>query len=300
MKKAAPIMIILAGTLWGSMGLFVRKLNAAGLHSMEIVSLRSVVTTLLMGIFLLCYRKELFKIRIRDLWCFIGTGVFSIVFFNYCYFKTMILSSLSVAAVLLYTAPSFVMLFSFFLFGEKFTKTKVMALFLALAGCVLVTGILSDTRSLTVSGILTGLGAGIGYALYSVFCRYALERGYHTFTILFYTFLMASLGGIPLTDWRQIGNVAFTDPARIGFVFVFVVVSTVLPYLLYTAGLQYVENGKASILASIEPVVATLIGIFLFRETLTWMGLTGMALVLLSIFICNRKQGVCDRRTESR
>lgn len=300
MKKTAPIMIILAGTLWGSMGLFVRKLNAAGLHSMEIVSLRSVVTTLLMGIFLLCYRKELFKIRIRDLWCFVGTGVFSIVFFNYCYFKTMTFSSLSVAAVLLYTAPSFVMLFSFFLFGEKFTKTKVTALFLALAGCVLVTGILSDTRSLTVSGILTGLGAGIGYALYSVFCRYALERGYHTFTILFYTFLMASLGGIPLTDWRQIGNVAFTDPMRIGFVFVFVMVSTVLPYLLYTAGLQYVENGKASILASIEPVVATLIGIFLFRETLTWMGITGMALVLLSIFICNRKQGVCDRRTESR
>ena len=300
MKKTAPIMIILAGTLWGSMGLFVRKLNAAGLHSMEIVSLRSVVTTLLMGIFLLCYHKELFKIRIRDLWCFVGTGVFSIVFFNYCYFKTMTFSSLSVAAVLLYTAPSFVMLFSFFLFGEKFTKTKVTALFLALAGCVLVTGILSDTRSLTVSGILTGLGAGIGYALYSVFCRYALERGYHTFTILFYTFLMASLGGIPLTDWRQIGNVAFTDPMRIGFVFVFVMVSTVLPYLLYTAGLQYVENGKASILASIEPVVATLIGIFLFRETLTWMGITGMALVLLSIFICNRKQGVCDRRTESR
>ena len=300
MKKTAPIMIILAGTLWGSMGLFVRKLNAAGSHRMEIVSLRSVVTTLLMGIFLLCYRKELFKIRIRDLWCFVGTGVFSIVFFNYCYFKTMTFSSLSVAAVLLYTAPSFVMLFSFFLFGEKFTKTKVTALFLALAGCVLVTGILSDTRSLTVSGILTGLGAGIGYALYSVFCRYALERGYHTFTILFYTFLMASLGGIPLTDWRQIGNVAFTDPMRIGFVFVFVMVSTVLPYLLYTAGLQYVENGKASILASIEPVVATLIGIFLFQETLTWMGITGMALVLLSIFICNRKQGVCDRRTESR
>ncbi|MGN1159941.1 MAG: DMT family transporter [Lachnospiraceae bacterium] len=300
MKKTAPIMIILAGTLWGSMGLFVRKLNAAGLHSMEIVSLRSVVTTLLMGIFLLCYRKELFKIRIRDLWCFVGTGVFSIVFFNYCYFKTMTFSSLSVAAVLLYTAPSFVMVFSFFLFGEKFTKTKVTALFLALAGCVLVTGILSDTRSLTVSGILTGLGAGIGYALYSVFCRYALERGYHTFTILFYTFFMASLGGIPLTDWRQIGNIAFTDPVRSGFVFVFAMVSTVLPYLLYTAGLQYVENGKASILASIEPVVATLVGIFLFRETLTWMGLTGMALVLLSIFICNRKQGVCDRRTESR
>lgn len=280
-------MIILAGVLWGSMGIFVRNLNAAGLHSMEIVSLRSVMTAVIMGLFLLCYRKEMFKIRLKDIWCFVGTGVLSIVFFNYCYFKTMTLASLSVAAVLLYTAPSFVMVMSFFLFGEKFTKTKVAALVLALAGCVLVTGILSDTQSLTVAGILTGLGAGLGYALYSIFCRYALERGYHTFTILFYTFLLGAIGGIPLTDWKQVGSVALRDLPSIGFAIVFALVSTVLPYLLYTAGLQFVENGKASILASIEPVVATMFGVVLFHEKMTWMGLVGMVLVLVSIFICN-------------
>jgi len=292
MKKAAPIMIILAGTLWGSMGIFVRNLNAAGLHSMEIVSLRSVVTAVVMGIFLLCYRKEMFRIRIKDIWCFVGTGVFSIVFFNFCYFKTMTLASLSVAAVLLYTAPSFVMVMSFFLFGEKFTKTKVAALLLALAGCVLVTGILSDTQSLTMAGILTGLGAGLGYALYSIFCRYALERGYHTFTILFYTFLLAAIGGIPLTDWKQVADVALFNLSGVGFSIVFALVSTVLPYLLYTAGLQFVENGRASILASIEPVVATVFGVLLFREKMTLTGLAGMILVLVSIVICNRKQGL--------
>lgn len=292
MKKAAPIMIILAGMLWGSMGIFVRNLNAAGLHSMEIVSLRSVVTAVVMGIFLLCYRKEMFRIRIKDIWCFVGTGVFSIVFFNFCYFKTMTLASLSVAAVLLYTAPSFVMVMSFFLFGEKFTKTKVVALLLALAGCVLVTGILSDTQSLTMAGIMTGLGAGLGYALYSIFCRYALERGYHTFTILFYTFLLAAIGGIPLTDWKQVADVALFDLSGVGFAIVFALVSTVLPYLLYTAGLQFVENGRASILASIEPVVATVFGVLLFHEKMTLMGLAGMILVLVSIVICNRKRGL--------
>ena len=292
MKKAAPIMIILAGTLWGSMGIFVRNLNAAGLHSMEIVSLRSVVTAVVMGIFLLCYRKEMFRIRIKDIWCFVGTGVFSIVFFNFCYFKTMTLASLSVAAVLLYTAPSFVMVMSFFLFGEKFTKTKVAALLLALAGCALVTGILSDTQSLTMAGILTGLGAGLGYALYSIFCRYALERGYHTFTILFYTFLLAAIGGIPLTDWKQVADVALLNLSGVGFSIVFALVSTVLPYLLYTAGLQFVENGRASILASIEPVVATVFGVLLFHEKMTLTGLAGMILVLVSIVICNRKRGL--------
>jgi len=181
---------------------------------------------------------------------------------------------------------------SFFLFGEKFTKTKVAALLLALAGCVLVTGILSDTQSLTMAGILTGLGAGLGYALYSIFCRYALERGYHTFTILFYTFLLAAIGGIPLTDWKQVADVALFNLSGVGFSIVFALVSTVLPYLLYTAGLQFVENGRASILASIEPVVATVFGVLLFREKMTLTGLAGMILVLVSIVICNRKQGL--------
>lgn len=289
MKKIAPVIIILAGMLWGSMGLFVRTLNRTGLHSMELVALRAVVTTIIMGIFLLCYNKSMFRIRLKDIWCFIGTGVFSIVFFNYCYFKTIMLSSLSVAAVLLYTAPSFVMVLSFWLFHEKFTRSKITALILALCGCILVTGMLGNVETLTIAGIWTGLGAGIGYALYSIFCRYALERGYHTFTILFYTFLLASVGTIPLTDWHIIGKVVFETPSQMLFAIFFVLVTTVFPYLLYTAGLLYVENGKASILASIEPVIATIFGIVIFHERMTWTNLVGMLLVLLSIMICNRK-----------
>ena len=168
MKKLAPLFILAAGILWGCIGIFVRRLNAMGLYSMDIVFLRAVATALAMGAFLLIFNRKMFRIRLKDLWCFLGTGICSIVFFNFCYFKAITLTSLSVAAVLLYTAPAIVMVLSFFLFGEKFTKRKVLALVLTFVGCVLVTGVLTDAGNVTGLGVLTGLGAGLGYALYSI------------------------------------------------------------------------------------------------------------------------------------
>ena len=141
---------------------------------MEIVALRATVTCIAMGVFLLIYDWHLFRIHLKDLWCFLGTGIMSIVFFNYCYFKAMTVASLSVAAVLLYTAPAIVMVLSYFLFQAAFTKQKVLALLLTFIGCILVTGVITNPGTVTGAGILAGLGAGFGYALYSIFGRYAI------------------------------------------------------------------------------------------------------------------------------
>ena len=62
-----------------------------------------------------------------------------------------------------------------------------------------------------------------------------------------------------------------------------------LPYLLYTYGLIGIENGKASIMASIEPVVATLCGVFIYNEGLTVMSTVGILLVLSAIVLLKEK-----------
>lgn len=102
------------------------------------------------------------------------------------------MTSLSVAAVLLYTAPAFVMVLSYLLFHEKFTVRKSIALVLTFVGCVFVTGIIGSSQTLSGKGILIGIGAGFGYALYSIFGRFALKKGYDSFTISFYTFFCCS------------------------------------------------------------------------------------------------------------
>ena len=285
--RLAPLFILTAGTLWGSMGLFVRNFADAGCSSAEIVQLRCMTTAAMLFLYLLVHDRSLLKIRLRDLWCFLGTGVLSIVFFNLCYFSTIELTSLSVAAVLLYTAPAIVIVLSAVLFREQITGRKIAALALTFAGCICVSGLLRGGASLTPKSFFIGLGAGLGYALYSIFSRFALERGYQSLTISFYTFLCASIGLVPFVSMRRIGQTITSSLPMAVFIAVFGFVSTVLPYILYTRGLQGVENGRASILASVEPVVATLLGIAVFHEILHLDEAAGILLILGAIVISN-------------
>ena len=280
-------LILLAGILWGSMGLFVRPLNAKGLSSWDIVFIRAFLTMVFMAVFILVKDRSLFKIKLKDIWCFIGTGLLSIVFFNLCYFKEITIAPLSIAAILLYTAPAFVMVISAFCFKERLTKRKIAALFLSFLGLMFVTGVFSSGERLTLKTLFIGLGAGLGYALYSIFSRYALEKGYSSFTISFYTFLLASISTVFFIKPCEVMGVAFSSGSMIVLLIAFALVSTIIPYLAYTVGLKGVENGQASIIASIEPVVATLIGIIWFHEKMSVWVLIGIVLVLTGIVISN-------------
>jgi drug/metabolite transporter (DMT)-like permease len=292
MKKFAPILILMAGVLWGSMGLFVRKLNSMGLASMDIVALRAIVTSIALFLYLLLFQRSMLRIRIRDIWCFLGTGICSIVFFNVCYFEAITLTSLSVAAVLLYTAPAIVMVLSYFLFGEPMTKRKLLALLMTLCGCTLVTEVVGNWSDFSAPGVLAGLGAGFGYALYSIFSRYALERDYRSLTITFYTFFIAAVVSLFLCNARQVATVACADGSMLAFICAFGVLCTVVPYLTYTIGLKYVENSKASILASVEPVTASILGVCFFRESLGFSEIMGILLVLGAMIVCSSKNSI--------
>ena len=126
--KKAYLSIIAAAVLWGCIGLFLRLLTAAGLTSMQGVALRSVVGCLFYGLFLLLTDRKALFIAPKDWYYFFGTGVCSLLFFNWCYFNTITRSSMSVAAVLLYTSPVFVTLMSALFFREAVTPVKVIAL----------------------------------------------------------------------------------------------------------------------------------------------------------------------------
>lgn len=277
-------LVTVSGILWGSIGLFIRPFSA-DLSSMQIVTARASLTTLIMLIFLLIFKRNLLKIKLRDIWCFIGTGLCSIVFFNYCYFRCMNITSLSVAAILLYTAPAIVMLISAVVFKEKITVQKISALLLAMLGCALVSGITGTNTSISAEGILTGLGAGLGYALYSIFSRAALNKGYNSLTITFYTFLVATVALIPVTDWSIMTSVIFKSGKDFGIYILFALTSTVIPYILYTYGLKKLTPAKASIIASIEPISATIIGFIFFNERPSLTAFLAIGCILFSIIL---------------
>lgn len=282
-----PALIILAGIFWGSMGIFVRRLEAYGFSPIQIVCIRVVLAALVFSLVLLIKEPSAFWVSPRDLPLFIGFGLGSVLFFTVCYFTAISMMPLSTAAILLYTSPIWIMLMSVLFFHERLTKRKIIALIFAFGGCVMVSGI--SGGGLTIIGLLVGLGSGIGYGLYSILGTVALRR-YSPYTVTTWTFLFAAIGSLFIsrpTDMATKFSAAPSFPGVLLFCLLTALVTAVVPFLAYTLGLRSVEASKAGILATIEPMVATLFGIFVFSESLTVMSGLGMLLILAAVVVLN-------------
>ena len=286
-----PAFIILAGIFWSSMGIFVRKLGTYGFTPIQIVCIRVVLAALVFCVVQFAKDPKGFRISLRDIPLFLGLGLGSILFFTVCYFTAISMMTLSTAAILLYTSPIWIMLMSLLFFHEKLTAQKIIALILAFGGCVLVSGI--SGGGLTLMGLLIGLGSGIGYGLYSILGTVALRR-YTPYTVTTWTFIIAAIGSILIShpaDMIAKISVAPSIPGLLGFSLLTALVTAVIPFLAYTLGLRSVEASKAGILATVEPMVATLIGIFVFSEPLTLMSGIGVLLILAAVVILNVSNG---------
>lgn len=283
-KSGVP-QVLAAGALWGCTGFFVRQLTNLGFSALEITLLRVGMALLGLLPVVLFSGVGTLKFRLRDGWCFFGTGIVSLLFFNFCYFNAIPLSGMAVAAVLLYTAPAIVAMLSVWLFKERLRPAGVLALVGVTLGCLLVSGVLQPgNATFSPMGVLFGLGAGLGYALYSIFGRYASNRGYSSLTITFYTFLLSFMGSLFLV--RPAETISKLTPTAILFVAGIGLCCCLLPYLLYTAGLQRMTNSKAAVVATVEPVVATGISLFVLHEPLSsWQSGLGIVLTLGSILV---------------
>ncbi len=296
--KGGILFVITAGICWGIISLFVNSLSRAGFDTLSIVAMRTWCASILMFLYLLIFKRKLLKIDLKDIWMFVGTGVLSLTFFTYCYFTSIIETGAAVAVVLLYTSPIFVMVMSAVFFKEKITSTRIVAIFLTFLGCVLITGLIGSSDKLSFRGILLGLGAGFGYALYSIFGGYAVKK-YSSLTISFYTFVLCGIAMLFIYPPGKVAALAKgtlgASPAGKGAVTVILLVvgisliCTVIPYITYTIGLARMEKSKAAVLVTIEPLVGTLIGFILFGENINLFKVLGILMIFAAIIISGRE-----------
>lgn len=289
MKKWAYLLIVLGAILWGIISIFVQALHAYGFTPLQIVTIRVIISAIIFILYVGSTKRELLTINMSDSKYFIGTGILSIVFFNWCYFTAIQETSVSIAAILLYTGPAFVTVLSRFIFKEWFTRNKLVALVMTFIGCAFVVGLLPHMNA-TVSlyGILIGLGSGFGYALYSIFGKFALQK-YHALTVTTYTFIFASIGIIPISGLWNAGHL-FAHWQVWAYGVGLGLFPTVLAYIAYTVGLSYVESSRASIMATIEPIVATIVGTILFAEVLSFWQFIGIFLIIIAVVVVQEKK----------
>lgn len=287
-ERRAVAEVLFAAACWGCIGLFTRYLSGLGMSPLAIAFFRSFAAAAMLAGWLGVRDRKTFRIRARDIWMFVGTGFVSIGCFNVFYFMTQTYTTLSVAAVLLYTAPFFVIFMSRLFFKERITRQKTCAVVLAFAGCLFVTGLVGGgSVSLAPIAIVTGLGSAICYALYSIFGQVALAR-YAPMTVTFYSLFISacSMGIVFAASGADLPPVSGGMVLGICGLGLF---STALPYIFYTRGLARLAPSKASVLAFAEPMVATLVGIFVLHEPITLPAVLGIALIFAGIVVLNRR-----------
>ncbi|SHG24562.1 DMT family transporter [Ornithinibacillus halophilus] len=277
--------IILGAALWGTISWYVKNLYAFGFTPMEVVTLRAWTTAIILLIYFLITSPKKLKLQsVGDLKYFIGTGILSIIFFNYCLFTAIELSTIPIATALLYTAPAFVTILSFFFFKEPLTKVKIVALAITLFGTCFVVGLIPiNLQSIQIGSILFGIGSGIGYAFYSVFSKFAAKK-YTSLTITTFTFIVAAIALLPFFPYSEKIHLLL-DPTVLLYAFGLGLLPTAFAYIIYTYGLMQIEASKASILTTIEPVVATIIGIFIFEEAFSLLQMVGMACIIGAVIL---------------
>ena len=285
------ILVLCAGILWGSIGFFVRKLNGLGVDTeltafMRIFCAWIILIPLLTGMSLKSGRNY-FKISKKGLLqCFI-MGLVTQAFFNLSYSGCINSVGVAMGSVLLYTAPIFVSILSRLLFKEEINARKGISLVINLLGCfIMVTG--GDLSVLKVSGIgiLLGIGAGFFYAMVTILGKFTSDE-VDPFTMVFYNFLFGWISLVLISN--PIPKIAAVSDLHFWLLaFGYGLIPTVGSYLFYMNGISHdVELSRVPIIASVEPIIATIIGLLVFGENITLVNALGLVIVLFSIVLMN-------------
>lgn len=268
-------MVLGAACLWGSFGLFGRLAFDHGASPLQVGSVRAALA--FVGVLpLALLRPRRLRIRSADLPLVIGYGAVGVGFFYYIYLVAVERLPLAVAAALLYTAPAFVVAIAWTLRWEPVRPRRIAPLAMVLVGAFLVTGAFRALGHVALGGVASGLASGLAYALYTVLGKRIRIR-YDVLTTIAYAY---GIGAVVLAAVEPPWSVLARYPDAIPVLLLMGLGPTLLAALLFYGGIRHVDASAASILATIEPVVAALIGLVWLGESLPISTVAGTALIL--------------------
>ncbi|MFZ5768898.1 MAG: DMT family transporter [Bacillota bacterium] len=284
-------MAALAASLWGSLGILGTILGGYGLSPLQVATLRAGMAFLLLGLALALGGRQNFRVGAIDLAFYALYGLVSVAAFYVVYMMAIMRTGVGTAAMLLYTAPAYVVILAALLWGEPLTRTKWLSLVLAVAGCALVVGTPAPGREAPLTfepvGVMAGLASGLTYALFTVFGHYSLAR-HSAWTTLFYALGWGSLF-LALSCWYAAPYPRL--PLRAwAWVLALAIGPTLLAYYLYLQALLRVEAGRASIVCTVEPLVACLLAFLILGETMTLLQGAGGLLLLTGVALIQRER----------
>lgn len=276
------IYILMAAVMWGFLGPFGKMAFQEGVTPLEVAFWRAVLAWACFA-GTAAWQKRI-RVDVRDLPRMFLFGFMSVTLFYGSYQLAVEKGGAALASVLLYTAPAWVLVMSRVILGEVLTRAKGVALVLTLSGVVLIS-LNQDTPAMGGGvgwqAIFFGLLSGFCYSLYYIFGKQFSDK-YSAPVLFFYILPFGALCLVPWFDFVHKTPTAWTALALIALV------STFGAYYSYYAGLKLIEAGRASIIATMEPVVAAVVAWFWWGEVFSAAGYLGSALILTAVILMIR------------
>lgn len=299
MENRPYIYIILGAACWGTIGYFAKILLSYNMASLEIAFFRAFIGFAFIVLYFTIKNRGMLKIDKRGLIYTFVIGILCQTAFNSFYFYAVDNVGVAVSAVLLYTAPIFTFIGAVVFLKEEITKRKVFSLILCCIGCF-YTATGGDINSVqnNLIGLIAGIGAGFCYGMLPVLSRPIVDK-YNQWTILIYVFGFASLSLFFMAGPRNLFNLGL-DIKGWFVIVLFGLTVSVIAYGLFYKGLSLgVEPSKASVMATIELVVAVVISYIAFKESLGITKVLGIVLVLSSVLLIQQeKRGQCMKTVD--
>ena len=294
MKIPPVYLAITASVLAGLINLFSKDMLNMGFDPMQICFCREGTTALAFGLILLVLDRSAFRIKLRDVWVFIVFGAFNVAS-NICVFNAQEILPLEVAAVLEMTSPYFILVFAFFLFGDKITKRKVLAIFITFLGCMFIVGLFTGAGDIKFGGILIGLLSGITLAAFTIGSKFTEKKGYSENTTMFYFFLFSALLVAPLTNIAGIGSLVSSTYLAPICIVLMGVLCTLTPNYLIIYSIRRMDPATVSIIITASIVVSTMCGVLVFGDPFGYDDVIGITLVLIAIVMLDPPKSLQER-----
>lgn len=283
------LLVMGAGCLWGTFGILTKTTYAlTTLGPISLAWYRLIFAIPFVGLLAVIKRYPISVSR-REIVLFIGFGFFSLTVFEALYFTSLAYTTVQHAAALLYTAPAFVALLSWFLLKERMTPTKIAAIVLSVLGAFLILGLAENEplfASRTQIGDWLALCSGLAYSSWYIFGKVLCRNREPAVTSL----LGLCIGAVMLLP-LSVAIEGFHLPQTLTaweLVAAVGIIPTAMAYLLYLAGLKLIEATTASVFAIMEPLTAAILAFFIFKETLSYASLLGFGLIISSILLISR------------
>ena len=292
-RLLGALAVAVAASIWGTLGLFAKILYAQGVSFESLVAVRASVGWLaVIGFLLATQGARSLRVSLRDFVLLLPLGLVGIGTFYLLYFYTVRESTVGTAAILLYSAPAFVVVLAWLFLKEPLNAAKVFALLLTVGGIFLVVGAY-DPANLEVRPkvLLTGLLSGLTYGLYAIFGRPLAGHGHLSPAVILSYALAFGSAMLVVTALPTLDTLAGLPAGSYALLLMLAVVHTTLAFALYTFGIRHLGAGRAAIIATIEPVVAGILGVILLGEEMTALKVLGALLVLAGAVLAQVRPG---------